>query len=805
MANVNLTIKINNIDATDSYDVLDNTKSINIGLDYFTITWESSSIDVVDVNPSSGEIEGIEKSIQYSYEIRISSSFSGLGTSEFIGDLAFTGVVPSENRFWRYRGVVLTRGETYYGQVKIIDELSQSSEWEVFSFHFNALPVVTNVIISPSSPVITDELTLSYDFNDNDDGSVESGTVIRWYKNGVVQDILQNSTTIKSEFLQNNDTWSVSILPSDGFEYGARVESFPVIVSSDSVPVSVSVIRVLPESPNENDILKAEYSFSNASEEGNVSTRWFVNDLLIFKFNEQVYIRPDVVPGDEVRCEIKHSQESVYVSSEIVKVVSSDFVISKIFIESEEEPLDVSVISPVVRWSVNIPYGKAVQFIKVKIGKFFGSDDVYSEIVETNSQSYKIPPNLIERGVDYYVSVAANETNSFDNAKYGYSHLRYEGSRWDANVSNSTGWTVETAILSDIPDVIDDTYYHFIRFQDGTKWGEVRIYYGKIYLLSQESFEYEVDTTDKFNLLTIVAKDSDIKIYLNRDLIIDGTGSFSQITTSKSIEVGNDSGFDMFVNYKYFYYTTSGSYFPDSSLEYSDLQFHEYMNFRYHEVVSLKGFLKDYDTYKQDHKVFAINPDIKTDGSSILAITPDKPIRDIAYNFVLDPKTGGAQYFINNISVSPDGNKVVFAYDNGVIVISGSLIYPYDSDMAFISEGEINEIDPVDYGWSLLNSFSSSSVFYDSDGLNINTATSEDIKVGGVCYYTQNKPGSKWVNSVSNEKGWTVDFSLTVKNVINNDSSLKEDIIDGLGVYVNDGDRKEVITFLRQEIIFSYA
>ena len=402
MANVNLTVKINNVNAIDSYDSIDASKAINIGLDYFTITWQPTFVDIVEIDTGTGEIEGVEEADQYSYEIRISTSDSGIGTDEFVGNVINTDVVISENRFWQYRGVVLTRGGTYYGQVRITDELSQISSWEVFSFHFNVLPVASNVSISPSSPSVTDDLTLSYDFNDND-GTVEDGTVIRWYKNGSVQDILKNSTTVRSEFLQNKDVWSADVLPSDGFEYGARVEAAPVIVSSDSIIVSVSTIKVLPESPNENDILKAEYSFSNSREEGNVSIRWFINDLLISKFNEKVYIRPEVVPGDIVRCEVKHSQASSYVSSEDVEVVSSNFVISKIFVESQEEPLDVSVVSPVLRWSINVPYGKTVRYLSVKIGKFYGSSDVYSEVVETDNQSYKIPPNLIKIGIDYYV------------------------------------------------------------------------------------------------------------------------------------------------------------------------------------------------------------------------------------------------------------------------------------------------------------------------------------------------------------------------------------------------------------------
>ena len=79
------------------------------------------------------------------------------------------------------------------------------------------------------------------------------------------------------------------------------------------------------------------------------------------------------------------------------------------------------------------------------------------------------------------------------------------------------------------------------------------------------------------------------------------------------------------------------------------------------------------------------------------------------------------------------------------------------------------------------------------------------MQKGGVCYYTQNRPGTKWFDTVSNSKGWTIDFNLKVVNVDNGDVSLYDDYNKGSGLYINDGTRKEVIIFLTQEIIFRYA
>jgi hypothetical protein len=76
---------------------------------------------------------------------------------------------------------------------------------------------------------------------------------------------------------------------------------------------------------------------------------------------------------------------------------------------------------------------------------------------------------------------------------------------------------------------------------------------------------------------------------------------------------------------------------------------------------------------------------------------------------------------------------------------------------------------------------------------------------GGEWYYTHNRPGTKWFDLVSNKKGWTVDFNLKVDDVINSDLVLSDDKVSGVGIYVNDGTKKETISFFNQEIIFKNA
>ena len=70
------------------------------------------------------------------------------------------------------------------------------------------------------------------------------------------------------------------------------------------------------------------------------------------------------------------------------------------------------------------------------------------------------------------------------------------------------------------------------------------------------------------------------------------------------------------------------------------------------------------------------------------------------------------------------------------------------------------------------------------------------VQRGGVWYYTQNRPGTIWFDTVNNSKGWTIDFNLKVVNVDNSDIILYNDSDKGSGIYVNDGTRKEILTFI---------
>jgi hypothetical protein len=362
---IEITVKINNI-ATSAVP-------IKIATNYPVINWDHSCPLNVSID-EYGAIETIEEPVQNSYELKIANSNANIGTNLFVGNVVNTGAVTTKSQFWTYSGVPLTRGDTYYCQIRITDEFNRISDWETFSFTYNSLCSLENVVISPELPLATDDLILTYDFQDAD-GDEETGTVIRWYKNDVYQRQFNNISIIKTDFLQIDDRWYAEIIPSDGYEFGLKYTS-PVVQISRTTVV-LTDLYILPNYPNENDILAVDYSCSEISEFENVSIRWFINGLLIQKFNNEKTIRYDFTPGDTVRYDITPSFQNDYKSSPTVTILSSDFIVYNITVDGLVEPLDVSPISPVIRWRVHKPAAKNINFISVRIGTFFEANNIY--------------------------------------------------------------------------------------------------------------------------------------------------------------------------------------------------------------------------------------------------------------------------------------------------------------------------------------------------------------------------------------------------------------------------------------------
>ena len=141
----------------------------------------------------------------------------------------------------------------------------------------NADPVASNVLIAPSTPDTTDDLTVSYTYSD-DDGDAESGTTVTWFKDGASQPAY-TALTLPSTATAKGETWHAVITPSDGEDAGAPVAS-PTVSVLNRAP-DVLNLAVSDEAPDTND--DVSFSFQTNDADGDAiaftESRWLLDDV----------------------------------------------------------------------------------------------------------------------------------------------------------------------------------------------------------------------------------------------------------------------------------------------------------------------------------------------------------------------------------------------------------------------------------------------------------------------------------------------------------------------------------------------
>jgi len=156
-------------------------------------------------------------------------------------------------------------------------------------------PRAINVLISPQNPNTSDTVFGLYDYVDLN-GDPESGTIIKWFKNGSQLFEINNKTSWVNNDLQTNnqlqpnDKLYFNVTPSDGRDFGSTVFSPTVTVAAlppNAQDLAVIAIRngLTNERFDTASTYQVNYSFEvddegqNAQEFG-TEIRWFVNGFL---------------------------------------------------------------------------------------------------------------------------------------------------------------------------------------------------------------------------------------------------------------------------------------------------------------------------------------------------------------------------------------------------------------------------------------------------------------------------------------------------------------------------------------------
>jgi hypothetical protein len=143
----------------------------------------------------------------------------------------------------------------------------------------NSVPKLTNVRVLPSAPYTKDALALGYTFSDSD-ADTETGTIIKWFKNGVHQPALDGLKSVPSSATVKGDNWNASVRTSDGTDYCDWVEPLKVTIRN-SLPKALAV-SVSPAAPTTTDTLGAVYTYSDDDNDNELGTKihWYKNNQI---------------------------------------------------------------------------------------------------------------------------------------------------------------------------------------------------------------------------------------------------------------------------------------------------------------------------------------------------------------------------------------------------------------------------------------------------------------------------------------------------------------------------------------------
>jgi hypothetical protein len=145
-----------------------------------------------------------------------------------------------------------TKGESWKFTLQVFD----GEEWSIIYNSssisiLNTAPEVSNVDLT-SNPFTTDDLVATWDYIDNDNDS-QSYWLILWYKDGVLQAVLNDLTNIPFSLTSKGEEWNYTLQVFDGSDYSIAYDS-PTITILNSLPTAYS-LTITSNPYNNTDII----------------------------------------------------------------------------------------------------------------------------------------------------------------------------------------------------------------------------------------------------------------------------------------------------------------------------------------------------------------------------------------------------------------------------------------------------------------------------------------------------------------------------------------------------------------------
>ena len=116
---------------------------------------------------------------QAGYEVRVAQNNATWGTDAFNADILYQPFVRDTAQFYRIKSKFIARGITYHGQIRLKDNLGNTSEWYRFRFSVNRAPFIIKANLEPQVISTQDDIKINLEKS-----ASTIGYKVKWYRNG---------------------------------------------------------------------------------------------------------------------------------------------------------------------------------------------------------------------------------------------------------------------------------------------------------------------------------------------------------------------------------------------------------------------------------------------------------------------------------------------------------------------------------------------------------------------------------------------------------------------------------------------
>ncbi|MHA1946204.1 MAG: DUF2341 domain-containing protein [Candidatus Hodarchaeales archaeon] len=195
-----------------------------------------------------------------------------------------------------------TTGDYWQYQIRVFDgsEWSQNftSNLVVIGSAPNNIPEAQNVTLTADGNTTLDSLILNYNYYDQD-GHLQSDRKIIWYKNGIIQNSLNDSVVIDSSLTIKGEVWNCTIRVFDGLNWSIQYNS-SLISIVNAIPTVTEIIITM--NPTTDQDLIAEWTYYDPDNDSETawSIHWYKNGQMQPLLNDTTIVKAGNTTKDEI-------------------------------------------------------------------------------------------------------------------------------------------------------------------------------------------------------------------------------------------------------------------------------------------------------------------------------------------------------------------------------------------------------------------------------------------------------------------------------------------------------------------------